>query len=42
VLVKDTAIIPTSRKPVLLTSYLEFYLNDLERWLTEWTFASNI
>jgi hypothetical protein len=31
----DTAIITTSRKPTLLVSYLESYLNDL-RWLSEW------
>ena len=29
----DTAIIATSRKPTLLVSYLESYLNDLQRWL---------
>ena len=32
----DTAIIATSRKPTLLVSYLESYLNDLQRWLSEW------
>ena len=31
----DTAIIATSRKPTLLLSYLESYLNDLQRWLSE-------
>jgi hypothetical protein len=31
----DTAIIATFRKPALLISYLESYLNDLERWLRE-------
>jgi retron-type reverse transcriptase len=31
----DTAIIATSRKPTLLVSYLESYLNDLQRWLNE-------
>ena len=31
----DTAIIATSRKPTLLVSYLESYLNDLQRWLSE-------
>ena len=30
----DTAIIATSRKPTLLVSYLESYLNDLKRWLS--------
>jgi len=27
----DTVIIPTSRKPTLLVSYLESYLNELQR-----------
>jgi hypothetical protein len=31
----DTAITATSRKPTLLDSYLESYLNDLRRWLRE-------
>jgi hypothetical protein len=31
----DTAIIATSHMPTLLFSYLEAYLNDLQRWLTE-------
>jgi len=31
----DTAIIATSHKPTLLISYLESYLNDLQRWLSE-------
>jgi len=34
-----TAIIATSRKPTLLVSYLESYLNDLQRWLSEWRIA---
>jgi hypothetical protein len=38
----DTAIIATSRKPVLLVSYFESYLGDLERWLREWRIAINI
>ena len=38
----DTAIIATARKPTLLVSYLEFYLNDLERWLSEWRIAINV
>jgi hypothetical protein len=37
-----TAIIATSRKPTLLVSYLESYLNDLQRWLSEWRIAINI
>jgi hypothetical protein len=28
----DTAIIAMSRKSMLLVSYLEYYLNDLQRW----------
>jgi hypothetical protein len=28
----DTAIIATSRKPMLHVSYLESYVNDLQRW----------
>jgi hypothetical protein len=31
----DTAIIATSRKPTLLVSYLESYLNELQPWLSE-------
>ena len=31
----DTAIIATSRKPTLLVSYLESYLNDLQQWMSE-------
>jgi hypothetical protein len=31
----DTAIIATFRKPMLLVSYQESYLNDLQRWLSE-------
>jgi len=40
--VDDTAIIATSRKPTLLVSYLESYLNDLKRWLSEWRIAINV
>ena len=35
----DTAVIATSRKPTLLVNYLESYLNDLQRWLSEWRIA---
>jgi hypothetical protein len=35
----DTAIIATSRKPTLLVRYLDSYLNDLLRWLSEWRIA---
>ena len=38
----DTAIIATSRTPVLLVSYLQTYLSHLERWLTEWRIAINV
>jgi hypothetical protein len=38
----DTAIIATSRKPTLLVSYLESYLDDLQRWLSEWRIAINV
>jgi len=38
----DTANIATSRKPTLLVSYLESYLNDLKRWLSEWRIAVNV
>ena len=38
----DTAIIATSRKPTLLVSYLESYLNDLQQWSSEWRIAINI
>jgi len=37
----DTAIIATSRKPTLFVSYLESYLNDLQRWLSEWRITIN-
>jgi len=32
----------TSRKPTPLFSFLEAYLNDPQRWLSEWRFAINI
>jgi len=38
----DTAIITTSRKPTLLVSYLESYLNELQQWLSEWRIAINV
>ena len=31
----ETASIATSRKPTPFVSYLESYLNDLQRWLSE-------
>jgi hypothetical protein len=38
----NTAVIAMSRKPTLLVSYLESYLNDLQRWLSEWRIAINV
>jgi hypothetical protein len=38
----DTAVIATSRQPALLVKYLEAYLSDLERWLSEWRIAINV
>jgi hypothetical protein len=38
----DTAIKLASRKPTLLVSYLESYLNDIQRWLSEWRIAINV
>jgi len=38
----DTATIATSRKPTLLVSYLESYLNGLQRRLSEWSIAINV
>jgi hypothetical protein len=38
----DTAIIATSRKPTQLVSYLESYLSDLQRWLSEWRIAIDV
>jgi hypothetical protein len=38
----ETAVIATSRQPALLVKYLEAYLSDLERWLSEWRIAINI
>jgi hypothetical protein len=38
----DTAVIATSSKPTLLVSYQESYLNDLQRWLSEWRIAINV
>jgi hypothetical protein len=40
--VDDTAIISTSRKPTLLVSYMESYLNDFQRWLSDWRIAINV
>ena len=38
----DTGVIATSRKPTLLVSYLDSYLNDLQLWLSEWRIAINV
>jgi hypothetical protein len=40
--VDETAIIATSQKPTLLFSYLESFLNDIQRWFTEWRNAINV
>jgi hypothetical protein len=38
----DMAIIASSRKSTLLVSYLDAYLKELQRWLTEWGIAINV
>jgi hypothetical protein len=38
----DTAVIATFRQPALLVRYLEVYLRDLERWLSEWRIAIKV
>jgi hypothetical protein len=38
----DTAVIATSRQPALLVRYLETYLSDLDRWLSEWMITINV
>jgi hypothetical protein len=38
----DSALIATSRKPTLLVSYLESYLNELQRCSSEWRIAINV
>jgi len=38
----DMAVIATSHKPTLLVSYLESYLNEIQRWLSEWRIAINV
>jgi len=38
----DMTIIATSRKLTLIVSYLESYLNGLQRWLSEWRIAINV
>jgi hypothetical protein len=37
-----TAVIATSCHPMLLIKYLDTYLSDLERWLSELTFDINV
>jgi hypothetical protein len=39
---EDTAVMATPRQLVLLVEYLETYLSDLERWLSEWRIAINV
>jgi hypothetical protein len=36
------AVKSTFLQPALLVKYLEAYLSDLERWLSEWRIAINI
>jgi hypothetical protein len=38
----DTAVIATPRQPALLVKYLETYLSDQERWLSEWMIAITV
>jgi hypothetical protein len=38
----DTAVIATFHQPAVLVKYLETYLSDLERWLSEWRIAINV
>jgi hypothetical protein len=38
----DTAVIVTSRKLTLFVSYLESYLNNLQRWLSEGRIAISL
>jgi hypothetical protein len=38
----DTAVIGTSRQTALLVKYLETYLSDRERYLSEWRIAINV
>ena len=38
----DTRVKATSRKPTLLFSNLDSYLNDLQRLLSEWRIAINV
>jgi hypothetical protein len=38
----DTAVKATSRMPTRLVSYLESYINDLQRWLSEWRITINV
>jgi hypothetical protein len=39
---EDMAVIATSRKPTLLVSYLESYLDDFQWWLSEWRIAIKV
>jgi hypothetical protein len=38
----DTVVIATSSKPTLLVSYLESYLSEVQRWLSEWRMAIKV
>jgi hypothetical protein len=39
---EDTALIATSRSPLLLVRHLETYLNRPELWLRDWRIAINV
>ena len=39
---EDEAIIATPRKLTLLFIYLESYMNELQRWLSDWRIAINV
>jgi hypothetical protein len=38
----DSAIVASYRKPMLLISYLEAYISDIEQWLRERRIAINV
>jgi hypothetical protein len=37
-----TAVIATSRKPTLLVIYMDYFLSDLQRWLSKWRIATSV
>ena len=42
VYVDDTALVVTSKQPVLLVKYLETHLSEVEKWLRDWMIAINV